>query len=169
MIGADIAASVYHRIKSEGMINDLQVKAADALIGLGRESTANEIGVAAGIKQRNSYAPRIRELEKLGVIEKIGFRKCGVTGYCGATFWFTGKDPSKCTPEYTTASIVNFLDSASVGLGQWVAWVDVNTERISISEVDHNELDTVAECSRHYGIGQVASEAIENLMRRMGK
>ncbi len=59
--------------------------------------TQMECTVAMGAKIQHSISPRFAELERLGVIHKVGTKICSVTGNL-ATLWdLTGRQPKMIT------------------------------------------------------------------------
>lgn len=94
----DVSRKVYQEIIAEGLVTKLQALAGEMLVD-SKPLTANEIGKKMGVAQRTTYAPRIKELEDMGVIRKADKRPCTVTGRTGYTFELTGKRPVRPAPK----------------------------------------------------------------------
>lgn len=92
----ELSRKVYHEIIAEGLVGELQGRVAGALVD-SEPLTANEIGKKIEVPQRTTFAPRLLELEKRGVVRKAGKRPCTVTGRTGHTFELTGRKPMAAT------------------------------------------------------------------------
>lgn len=84
---------VYAEIIEEGLVGELQGRVLGAIAQSDRPPTVNEIGKYIGVTQRTTYAPRVKELEDMGVIRKTTKRPCSITGRTGYTFELTGRKP----------------------------------------------------------------------------
>ena len=90
-----LSVEVYREIEAEGLVSRLQLQVLKVIWESTTPLTVNEIGLRVGTTQRTTFAPRVRELELMDVIEKCGKRRCGITKRKGYVFRMTGRRPRK--------------------------------------------------------------------------
>lgn len=69
----------YEELKSDGELGKRQKEVYDYLFN-NSDSSDFEIAIGLGYTDRNSVAPRRKELLDSSLIESINKRKCGITG-----------------------------------------------------------------------------------------
>ena len=68
---------VYHQIKKEGLLSAMRFKVYEALVNIGKPSTAREIFATMNLLKMEPT--RLTELRDLGVIYEKGVRSCEIT------------------------------------------------------------------------------------------
>jgi len=94
---AETSRNAYARIKAEGLLSKMQFLVYEYVHAACRPCTGAELEVYlrevhGGLRH---YHQRLSELERVGVIEKVGERKCSVTGFVAYEWAVTGRVPRK--------------------------------------------------------------------------
>lgn len=89
------STDVYNEIKNKGLLTHLRWEVYNCLYTNGPLTQAETSRIIGNHGENQGITPRFAELQRMGVIRKIGKRRCTVTGYTVFEWGLTDQLPQK--------------------------------------------------------------------------
>jgi hypothetical protein len=112
--------NAYNTIKGNGLLGKLQFEVYDVIVHYGPITQGETWSVHFQDRQRHDIGPRFAELEKKGVIARIGERACGYTGVDSYIYVATENLPIKLPKAKTKNQIIEALTDKVARLEQQI-------------------------------------------------
>lgn len=106
---SEISKSIYHQIRGQGLLKNLQFKIYDFIFKHGPSTQTEICDLGFPEKRPQSITPRIAELVKMGVVELHTIRKCTITKRKVSAWISTEFLPQKIHKKRTKDQIITDL------------------------------------------------------------